>query len=839
MIISINWLKKFTKIDLPNDELATLIGARLVEIEEVIDLEAKYKDVVVAKVVECERLEGSDHLNVTKLDDGGVVNDVERDENGLVQVVCGAPNIHAGLLVAWLPPNSVVPETFGTKDPFVLGSRKLRGVMSNGMVASSKELDLSDDHEGILEINLDVKPGAKFSDVYELNDSLLDIENKSLTHRPDTFGVIGFAREVAGITDQPFKTPDWLANTEPDFGSDAVSNPELSVAIDNPEMSNRYQAVLLTGADATRQSPHDIQSYLTRVSMRPINAVVDVTNYLMMLTGQPLHAFDYDKVVAVSGGKADIHVRAGREKEKLELLDGRTIELTPEDVVIAAGDTAIGLAGAMGGKSTEIDENTKTIILESATFNLYNLRATQMRHGIFSEAITRFTKGQPAELTAPVLAKAIALMDEYAGAKKASEVLEAYPGKVEPQTVHVAAAKVNAVLGSNFTIEDMMDTLRNVEFTVEMTCAEDTDDPKSDGTLHVRAPYWRADIHIDEDVIEEIGRLNGFDSITPTLAERDFTAIMPTNFDELRSQVRKTLVRAGANEVLTYSFVHGNVLINAGQKPEDSYRLTNSISPELQYYRQTLTPSLLGLVHPNIKAGYNELALFELNKTHNKVHGLNDEKVPGELNMLSLVVSQKKTSGGAAFYAAKKMLDFLATSLGVEFVYEPIESDPGYPMTAPFEYRRSAMVSEPNSGAFLGIVGEYKRSVAKNFKLPEYTAGFEIGTEALLAAIQKTGSTYAPLSRYPSTERDICFQLQNDVPYSKIVAAVREGLSESDLEFTISPVDIYAPEDGVSKNVTIRIALTSHAKTLTGDEVAAVSERVIEAVIRATSATVI
>lgn len=832
MIVSINWLKKFTKINVSNDELATLIGARLVEIEEMIDLKEKYKDVIIAKVVECEKLEGSDHLNVTKLDDGGIAKDVERDENGLVQVVCGAPNVRAGISVAWLPPRSVVPETFDTKEPFVLGSRQLRGVMSNGMIASAKELDLFDDHTGILEITAEVTPGTSFIESYELDDILLDIENKSLTHRPDTFGIIGFAREVAGITGEAFQTPDWLKNTQPEFSNVSASEFPLTVSIDNPDLSSRYQAVLLTGADAKKQSPLDIQTYLARVSVRPINAVVDVTNYLMMLTGQPLHAFDYDKVVAVSNGGANIHVRAGREKETLELLDGRTIELTPEDIVIAAGETAIGLAGAMGGKSTEIDENTKTIILESATFNLYNLRATQMRHGIFSEAITRFTKGQPAELTAPVLKKASELLGEYAGATVASGIFETYPRKSEHEVISLTAKKVNDVLGSDYTLEDMSKTLENVEFDVSSTSDHG-------GTLNVQAPYWRADIHIDEDIIEEIGRLNGFDTITPTLAKRDFTAVMLTEIDELKTKIRKTLVRAGAGEVLTYSFVHGNVLKNANQKVEDSYRITNSISPDLQYYRQTLTPSLLGLVHPNIKAGFDEFAVFELNKTHNKVHGLNDENIPGELHMLALTVSSKKAKSGAAFYAAKRTSDFLASSLGLEFTYEPIKSDPGYPVTAPFEYRRSAMISDKNSGTFLGIVGEYKKSVSKNFKLPEYTAGFEVGVEALLTAVRQKKSSYKPLSRYPSTERDICFQVNENVSYAQIVTAVNEVLSQTDLETTVSPVDIYAPSEGALKNVTIRIKLTSHDKTLTGDEVADLVNTVIDATSSATGATVI
>ncbi|HEX6416561.1 MAG TPA: phenylalanine--tRNA ligase subunit beta [Candidatus Saccharimonadales bacterium] len=829
MIISTNWLKKFTDITMPIDELATLIGARLVEIEEVVDLAKKYEGVIVARVVECEKLEGSDHLNVTKLDDGGVVTGIERDENGLVQVVCGAPNVAAGMNVAWLPPKSTVPQTFSDDEPFVLDARKLRGVTSNGMIASARELDLFDDHEGILEVDQTVEPGTLFAEAFDLNDSLLDIENKSLTHRPDAFGIVGFAREVAAIQGRPFTTPDWLKNAA-NLPEKQDEEKPLSVSIDDPKLSDRYQALVLTNVDEGKQSPLALQTYLARVGVRPISAIVDVTNYLMLVTGQPLHAFDYDKVVAVAGS-ADIHVRAGREKETLELLDGRTIELTPDDIVIAAGETAIALAGAMGGASTEIDDTTKNIILESATFNLYNLRATQMRHGIFSEAITRFTKGQPAELTAPVLAEAARMMAEHAGAKRSNDIAESYPGKREQATINLSIAKINDVLGSHFSTADVVDTLQNVEFTV--TASDDN------LVLSVTPPYWRADIHIDEDIIEEIGRLNGFDSIAPKLPRRDFVAVRPSNFDELRDTIRKILARAGTNEVLTYNFVHGDVIKKAGQSTETAYRIVNSISPDLQYYRQTLTPNLLGLVHSNIKAGFDDFALYEMNKSHTKVHGMTDEGVPAELNMLALVMAHKKANQGAPYYEAKAMLDYLASSLGLEFVYEPIAEDPGFPVTAPFEYRRSAMVSDKISGEFIGIVGEYKKSVARNFKLPEQTAGFEIGPEALLKAIEKKPNQYSPLSRYPSTERDVCFQVENDVTYARIIDAANESLKKVDLETTITPVDIYQPEGARTKNITVRIKLTAMDRTLESGDANAVVQDVISAVSAKTGAEIV
>jgi len=369
MIISINWLKKYTNITLPISELSTLIGARLVEIEKLNEIGPKYSGAYIVKVIECGPIEGTDHLNVTKIDDGGKIENIERDSNGYIQVVCGAPNVRAGITVAWLPPESTVPDTYNDAEPFVLSSKSLRGVTSNGMLASAKELDLFEDHTGILELSDELQPGTTLDTALELNDTLLDIENKSLTHRPDTFGIVGFAREVAAIQDLTFTTPDWLRDTEPEYGDSTAETIAPSVFIDDINLSARYQAVVLSGADSTRQSPLWVQTYLSRVGLRPINAVVDVTNYLMMVSGQPLHAFDYDKVKAIGGNSPEIHVRNAREDEALELLDGRTIKMAKEDIVIAAGEVAIGLAGAMGGANTTItQQRTSYLKVQHSTY---------------------------------------------------------------------------------------------------------------------------------------------------------------------------------------------------------------------------------------------------------------------------------------------------------------------------------------------------------------------------------------------------------------------------------------------------------------------------------------
>lgn len=824
MIISVNWLKKYTDIDLPVDELVSLIGSRLVEIEGMVDLGKKYEGIVVAKVVECAPLEDSDHLNLTKIDDGGAIKDVERDENGLVQVICGAPNVAQGQTVAWLPPGTTVPASLSDKEPFVLGAKELRGHLSNGMIASAKELDLWDDHTGILVLEDDRKPGEDFAKAYELDDYLFDIENKSLTHRPDAFGFVGFAREVAGIQGKAFSTPARLTQDGIKWIDKKGNEPTPHVSIDNPKFCSRYQAVVLANVDSKAQlSPLEIRTYLSRVGVKSHSAVVDVTNYMMMISGQPLHAFDYDKLKAVNDGKIDIHVRGGRAGEHLTLLDGREIELDENDIVIANGETAVALAGAMGGRDTEIDDDTENVLLESASFNLYNLRGTQMRHGIFSEAITRFTKGQPAELTNPVLAGAVDLLSLSAGAERVSDVADVYPVKQERAGVYAMAEHMNAALGSQYTTEDIVRTLENVEFDVSVN---------DKGVIKAVPPYWRADIHISEDLDEEVGRLNGFDNIPPTLPKRDFTAVSPSLFDQTRSKIRTVLARAGANEVLTYSFVHGNLLKSAGQKEEDSYKIVNSLSPDLQYYRQSLTPSLLQHVHPNIKAGYDMFALFELNKAHAKALPPGDDDLPQEMDQLSLVYSSKNPLDGAVFYHAKHMLDYLALSFGLELDYLPLNEQPNTPNSVPFEYRRSAKVVVKKTGDTLGIIGEFRPAVTKAFKLPASTAGFSIGSAEFARVASQVRTDYVPLSRFPSTGRDVTLAcVDTKTSYRQVKSLIDEGMQRvENVSIEASAGSIYVPEDGSVKNFSFSFRFTAYDRTLESSEVNDMVAMIVEPV---------
>lgn len=828
MIISLNWLKKYTKITLDPSELAERVGARIVEVESVTDLGAKYAGIVVAEVISAKPIEGTDHLNLVYINDAGVTKDVKRESDDSIQVVCGAPNVRKGIKVAWLPPGSTVPSSFGTPEPFILGTRKLQGYVSNGMLASAKELDLYDDHTGIIEVDSNVQPGDDFAKSYELDDYLFDIENKSLTHRPDMFGMIGFAREVAAVQGLDYVSPQWLIDDSLDGPTE--TSQELRVIIDEPSVAERYQAMVFDNIDTTRETPLSIKTYLARVGVRPINAVVDITNYLMIASGQPLHAFDYDKVMKLAGPSPEIHVRHANQGEKLELLDGRTIEMSTSDIVIAAGKTPIGLAGAMGGADTVIDSSTKRVIVESATFDLYALRATQMRHGIFSEAITRFTKGQPARLTQPVLVEAARLLGEWTNARIVSKMFEAV-GTVRSFTpISLEVSRLNDTLGTAVSQNQIVDVLHRVEFSII---------EESENTIVVTPPFWRTDIRIAEDVIEEFGRIEGFDSIQPVLPVRTFKAVEPQSFDVFRKSVADLLSRDGANEVVTYSFVHGDILKKAGEDLTNSYKIINSISPDLQYYRQTLTPSLLNIVYQNSKQGFDEFAVYELNKVHPKILGETHEHVPVERDSLALVVSAKKSDGrGNAYYDAKHIFELLTVKYRSGVSYVPLDENTSASYRA-FEPRQSAQIVS-GDGTIIGVVGAYRRSVAASFKLPDHTAGFEVDMRALYKLYSEGIQPYVPLSKYPSTQRDISLRVDTTILYRTVYEALSDALAvEKELVTTVTPLDIYSVQGSSTKNITFRIDIVSYTQTLTGNEVGDAMARVIKGVVAKTGAEIL
>lgn len=850
MKVSLNIIKQLINFELPPvDELVARVNQQLGGVEEVIDLKSKYGGARIVRVVECAKHPDADRLSVTKIDDGGVVADVPRDDNGLVQVVCGAPNVHANMWAIWLPPKSTVPASFDDDEPFVLDARPLRGVLSQGMLAAADELAIGMDHEGIVEIyehdvpvGVELTAGASFAETFGLDDYVLDIENKMFTHRPDCFGQLGVAREIAGIFHQQFISPEWYKSEQKFAEAEGL---ELTVTNDASELVPRFMAVAIRNV-TVQPSPLWLQCQLVAMGGKPINNIVDATNYIMLMTAQPTHAYDYNKLRGSTLG-----ARMARDGEKVSLLNGKEYELTSDDIVIADGEGVIGLAGIMGGADTEVSNDTKNIVLECANFDMYALRRTAMRHGIFTDALTRFNKGQSPLQNAAVLKQLMSMV----GGEQASEVfdkkLNMFWGE---RSVSVPQGFIQSRLGLDrkpnwLTDDKILRLLHNVEMKAEesgspviaypgqeLTYVDGSprvvDNPKSilKSPLKVTVPFWRTDLELPEDIVEEVGRLYSFDKLPRQLPMRSIKPAPRNPRRQLKQAIRQSLSRAGANEVLTYSFVHERVLKNAEQDPSRAYRLSNALSPDLQYYRTSVLPSLLDKVHANIKAGHDEFMLFEIGKIHDKELPLTDENLPSEQTFVDGVYASKKPRAGAPFYKARKLVDRLLTDINVkaDFV-KMVETDADMP--APFDGQRSAWIVAKN-GDNLGIVGELSQTVRRNFKLPDYTAAFSLDIEKLHVCLTESCEhNYRPLSRFPSISQDISLRSSVEISHDELLRAVRQCLDGSEnLHCQIQTLGVYQPKDDATiKTATFRLTFTSYQQTLTDAEVKPIMDNIATA----------
>ncbi len=856
MKVSLNTVQKLVNFKLPPiDELVARINAQLGGVEQVVDLRTKYKYARIVKVVSCQKHPDADKLTVCLIDDGGVVESIERDSDGLVQVVCGAPNVHDDMWAVWLPPESTVPTTFDDPEPFVLDARKLRGVMSYGMLAAGDELDINDDHDGIVEItdrdlssgyNPDhnqnpsqnsshtikqsnslhegrtfmqggeMKTGMSFAEVFGLDDVIIEIENKMFTHRPDCFGQLGVAREIAGIFGHKFTSPDWYS-MNPELKD--ASGLDLEVFNDSNGKSARFMAVALSGVEV-KPSPLWLQIELMRWGSKPINNIVDLTNWIMLYSAQPTHAYDYDKLRG-----AKLGVRIAKNGEKATLLNGKEYQFSSDDVVIVDGERVVGLAGIMGGIDTEVDQNTKNIVLEVANFDMYTLRRSAMRHGIFTDALARFNKGQSPLQTDRIINYLMNNID----AEQASRVFYegefdgciSPDGKFKVDSLGITNQFINQRLGTELSNEEISNILTNTEFLVEV----------GDGGMDIYEPFWRTDISLPEDVVEEVGRLHNFDRLPRQLPLRSTRPVAKSLRRQTKQDIRDYMENLGANEVLTYSFVNEKVIKNANQDAEKAFKISNALSPDLQYYRLSVLPSLLDKVHMNIKAGHDDFVLYEIGKGHIKDH-YDDDGLPSEINLVDAVYASKKPAEniGAAYFYMRNLLEKLCGYRGVELVFKPIDSENDYSVMKPFEVSRSATV-ETKDGQVLGLVGELKQSIIHNFKLPNHVAAMTLDLEQLEKAFNAPRQNYRPLSRYPSITQDISLKVANDVNYQEIYDRVYKLASDlaGDVEISQKPVSIYRSDDDKSqKTITLSLKFTSHNATLRDDDISSIMKKVAD-----------
>lgn len=846
MKVSLNTVSELAGIDLPPvDELVERVNAQLGGVEEVIDLAERYKDARIVSVAKAEKHPSADRLSVCMVDDGGIVKDIERDEHGLVQVVCGAPNVSGGMLAIWLPPGSTVPSTYDDKEPFVLAARELRGVVSNGMLAAGDELAINDDHDGIIEITEKDLPvgiekndeliGQSFADVFGLNDVVIDIENKMFTHRPDLFGQMGVAREIFAILQpEPFDS-DYSETRFPEAqwywqvpSFESAGGLDLSVSNEAPEVVPRFMAVALSDV-AVGPSPLWLQTTLLRWGSKSINNVVDLTNYIMLLTAQPTHAYDYDKLRGNT-----LSARLSKKGETAKLLNGKTYELVESDIVIADSEGVVGLAGIMGGGESEVSDSTTRVVLEVATFDMYSVRRSAMRHGLFTDALTRFNKGQSPLQNDRVLARLLNLLTEITGAKQASDVFD-LPDKsdqLDEVVVHpalnVRPSFVSKRLGLELTGPQISNLLRFAAFS-----SYPTEDKDADSPLNISAPFWRTDIELPEDIVEEVGRLYDFDRLPRELPQRT-SAPAPVDRNRVaKSRVRALLKQFGANEVLSYTFVHEKLLKKAQQSVDKAFRLSNALSPDLQYYRLSIVPSLLDKVHMNIKNGFDEFVLYEFGRAHH-ADMYDDDKLPREYQRLGLVYSSKKPTEGSAYYVVKRYVDELAAQHALDIDYVPMtdfdfsDHEVFYEAAQPFESSRSAVVIADDLPR--GIVGELKQQVARDFKLPASTAAAEL-ILSLFTKVEK-GERYHPLSRFPSVSQDVSLRVGQTVPYLALQKRAQNAANGVIIpsRVELSPLSVYVSEQGSStKTITFRIKITSDERTLTEADASAVVASVVEA----------
>jgi phenylalanyl-tRNA synthetase beta chain len=829
MKVSVNWLKKYTDIDVSVDELVSKISTQIGAVESVVNLAESYKNIYVVKVVEAKKHPNADKLTVCLIDDGGVVGDVAlRNDKGLVEVVCGAPNVEPGMLAIWLAPGSVVPSTVldEKSEPWAVEPKELRGVTSYGMLASSAEMAISDNHSGIVKLADDAQVGQSIVEYLELDDTVIDIENKMFTHRPDCFGIIGVAREVTGVLNKSFKSPDWyLSNSKIDAES-------VSLVVNNevPDLVPRFMVAKLENVEVSDTDLKQ-QSYLSRIGIRPINSLVDLTNKMMVLTGQPMHAYDADKLISVcgeNGGKLGFGLRKSRLGDRIKLINGKTVafEDNDSDILVTFNDVPVAIGGVMGGIDTEVDENTKTAILECATFDMYSIRRSSMKHGLFSDAVTRFNKGQSPFQNHRVLRQSIDILGQANASIKLTELVDDVHIDCEQKVVQTSADFIESRLGLGLEAQEIVERLNNVELEASLN---------QDGTLEVGVPFWRKDIQTKEDINEEILRLVGYDALKTELPKR---SLKPTPTNELldfQRRLRNILSSVGATEVLNYSFVSKKLLEKAEQDPLGCIDIVNALSHDLEYYRPNLTVSGMSKISQNLRKSYDEFALFEIGKVH--IKGLMSEaelELPKEFQRLAYVYAAdekvfRSQYDGSVYYAALKSLQYLLHELAIDYRIENAPADlPRHfeQLIRAYDKDRTGYVIAEDK--VLGVVGLPAHSAMKAFKLPDSTAMFELDVDLLLS-LARSKKHYRPLSIYPEVKEDVSLQVDYSTSYRYISELISSELVKvTDFMVDFEPIDIYAPKDHSYKNFVFRFRAVSSKETLKSEDLSSVIEALLE-----------
>lgn len=797
MKISLNWLKEYVDIQMAPEELGNLLTMTGLEVEGIEPAGQGLDDIIVSRILSVKPHPGSDHLSLCQVDTG----------KDIIPVVCGASNVEENALAPVALPGFSLP------DGSVINETRIRGELSSGVLLAEDEIDLTDDHTGIMILPPDLVPGTPLPSVLPVSDWVFDI---SITpNRSDCTCVLGVAREVAAITGQSIKRP----KTEIDETGPAIET-LTSVTLLDPSGCPRYSAGLIQNIN-TGPSPFWMRYRLFLSGVRSISNIVDVTNYVMLETGQPLHAFDYRRL-----RENRIVVRRAKDGEKFTTLDGSTHTLNSENLMICDGERAVALAGIMGGLNSEIFAGTKDVLIESAFFDPVTIRKGSKRLGMLTEASYRFERGADIEGTLYALKRAVSLISEMAGGENAGGFIDNYPEPYVAPVINLRIDRANRLLGTEIEKDTMIRLLNNLELDVK---------DAGHNELNVKPPSFRVDLTREVDIVEEIARLNGYENIPVT-----YPRIMPSEdvtnpLLALRDRVRAAMTGFGFNEVITYAFISPDSadILDA---PEESHlrsfvRLLNPLSVDMSVMRTSLLPGLLAMVKNNIANNEKDLKLFEWGKIF--IHKENDQ-LPVEKTFLAAVINglyQQKTwhseERHADFYDIKGAIEALLKELGIrDTVFRNDGKFPGY------DPGLSAGIY--CSDALIGQAGRVSSKIVEAYDLKkDDTYIFELDIEQVMKNIPLKKS-FQSFSKFPAVYRDISMIFERRLESSKIFDIIkREGgeLIESVRIFDSYEGEKVAPNE---KALAFSICYRSIQGTLDGAEINRTHEKIIGKIVKET-----
>ncbi len=788
MKVSLNWLKQYVDVKLPVAEIANRLTLAGIEVKSTSVIGANWEGIIVGKILEVNPHPNADRLHLVTLDLG----------SRLETVVCGAPNVAVGAKIAYAPIGAKLIDGH-TGEMAVLKPAKIRGVASNGMCCSEKELGISENHEGIIIMPADMPVGGLLIECFW--DAIFNLE--VTPNRPDCLSMTGLAREIAATTGSVFHLPDAAYQETEESIKDKVS-----VEILDPDLCPRYCASLITGIKITA-SPEWMQKRLISYGMRPINNIVDITNFVMLEYGQPLHSFDYEKIQ----GKGII-VRRAKSGEKLTSLDGIERALSREMLVIADKERAVAVAGIMGGANSEVTDNTTSILLESASFKPTSIHFTGRTLGMPSEACVRFERGISPEMTVPALKRATQLMVELGGGQAVKGIIDVNPGKIERKPIKLSTAAIKRIMGVDYSLDQVVSSLAVLGFE----CHAD----KTTSSVAAKAPYWRSDINIPVDVIEEVARIQGYEQIPTTLLAQAIPQQKPAPITGLKRRIRNMMVGYGFQELVSFSLTNMDVLVKLSpdsRKPEPlPVHIANPASTEQEYLRPTLRAGLLAALTLN-KAFVDEgLRLFELGKVY-----LNHaENLPDEPDMLCGVMcgprNERWWQGGSEqvdFFDAKGIVESLLKQTGIAVKFEKSADENLHPTN------QTAIIAEDKQ---IGVVGELHPSVKEHFELTQKVYLFEINIPLLIPLIKD--KAYHQIPKFPATVRDIALVVDIGVTHQQILDTMK-GFS---LVTDVALFDVYAGEQvpAGKKSMAYRLTFQSPDKTLTDQQVNGVQQAILK-----------